>query len=57
MRFKSRFANSLAQGLSGKNEQPVRPPWRGPIAAGLRPALASESENLKAKWFQPRIPS
>jgi len=35
MRFKSRFYNSLAQGLSGKNEQPVRPPWRGdPEARG-----------------------
>jgi len=29
MRFKCRFYNSLAQGLSGKNEQHVQPPWRG----------------------------
>jgi len=28
MRFKFRFCNSLAQGLSCKNEQHVRPPWR-----------------------------
>jgi len=32
-RFKCRFYNSLTQGLSGKNEQPVRPPWRGPSQA------------------------
>jgi len=29
MRSKCRFYNSLAQGLSGKNGQHVRPPWRG----------------------------
>jgi len=35
MRFKSRFYNSLAEGSSGKNEQPVWPPWRGdPRRAG-----------------------
>jgi len=47
MKFKSRFYNSLAQGLSGKNEQPVRPPWRGTqySCIGVRPALALESEN------------
>jgi len=28
MRFKSRLYNSLAQGLSGKNEQPVGAPQR-----------------------------
>jgi len=47
MRFKSRFYNSLAQGLSGKNE-PVWPPGPGPPEArgpmqlhriGLTPAL------------------
>jgi len=47
MRFKSRFYNSLAQGLSGRSEQPVRPPWRGAQCSCivLRPALALESEN------------
>jgi len=55
MRFKNRFSNSLAQGLSGKNEQPVWPPGpglpeaRGPVQLhriGLTPALA-----LKGKKF------
>jgi len=35
LRLKSRFYNSLAQGLPGKYEQPVRPPWGGaPRGAG-----------------------
>jgi len=70
MRFKCRFHNSLAQGLSVKNEQHVRPPWReasrgaGHNAAVLdasawgRPWLHKvKTIHMKAKWFQPRIPS
>jgi len=33
MKFKSRFSNSLAQGLSGKNEQHVWSPGPGPPEA------------------------
>jgi len=36
MRFKNRFSNSLAQELSGKNEQPVWPPGRGPQWRGAQ---------------------
>jgi len=42
MRFKNRFYNSLAQGLSGKNEQHVRPPWRGPSRGAGPNAAASD---------------
>jgi len=40
LRFKSRFYNSQAQGVSGKNEQPVRPPWRG-ASRGTGPNAAA----------------
>jgi len=43
MRFKSRFYNSLAQGLSGKNKQPVRPPWRGASRGAGPNAAASDA--------------
>jgi len=36
MRFNSRFPNSLAQGSSGKNEQPVWPPGPGPQRRGAQ---------------------
>ena len=50
MRFKSRYYNSLAQGVSGKNEQPVEPPWRGAQCScigciSLRPALTTPNCN------------
>jgi len=42
MRFKSCFCKSLAKGLSGKNEQPVWPPWRGaPRGAGPNAAASA----------------
>jgi len=43
MRFESRFDNSLAQGLSGKNEQPVCPPWRGASRGAGHNAAASDA--------------
>jgi len=41
MRFISRFYNSGAQGVSGKNEQPAQTAWCGTQCncVGLRPAL------------------
>jgi len=42
MRFKSRIYNSLSQGLSGKNEKPVRLPWRwDPRVAGPNTAASA----------------
>jgi len=50
MGFKSRFYNSLAKGVSGKNEQPVEPPWRGAQCSfigciSLRLALTTPNYN------------
>jgi len=43
MRFKCRFYNFLEQGLSGKNEQHVRPPWRGASRGARHNAAASDA--------------
>jgi len=50
MRFKSGLYYSLAQGVSGKNEQPVEPPWRGAQCScigciSLRPARTTPNYN------------
>jgi len=51
MRFKCRFYNSLAQRLSGKNEQHIRPPWRGSSRGAGHNAAAWDASAWGRPWL------